>query len=703
MFDILKKQFVFIFFVCFPSLLFSQTGSVFGYVYGADSVALSGVVITVKGTTYGAVTNKNGYYKIDHIRPGTYMVHVSLLGYETLAKEIVCAAGDNPMDLDLKESNIDLNEVVITGTKTEKALKDVPVITQVIKADKMFEMGVTNLTDALQKSVPGLDVSQLGTKASVTMQGLNANYVLFLIDGERIAGEMNGDIDYSRLSLDNIDRIEVIKGAASSLYGSNAIGGVINIITKKITQPVDAKIYSRYSKYNESFSGVGIGVKKGIFGSRTSFNYNRTDGYDLTPESPHDWAQNPYTSFSVNQKFEVAPSSRLLFVPYVSYYQFERGNVSARPVHDLYNDLTLGLNGTYYFGKNEFGISYYRDRYNSYDVLEQLKDQRNMISYDIIQTIRAQGNFYISEKNSLTTGMEYNYENLFSERIEDERKHADEAVLYAQDDIRFAERWNLVLGIRASNHSIYGIHAAPKISILYKHGIFNYRASAGFGFRSPTLKELYMDFDHLGEWRLLGNPLLEPESSTFLSGSVEYLKPWNNSSITVYRNNLTNMINANYWLPDTTQELTRMYQNIASAYVYGVDLISRQKIGTGFWLNLGYSYVYSRDNQTDLKLYGSTKNSGNIAVDYNFHRNNYSITAQLSCKLMGKKFYDTATSTDKPYANWIVTVSQEYKWFRLTTGIDNVFGVIRRTNYDFISPGRRFFVGFSIDLSKIKG
>ena len=195
----------------------------------------------------------------------------------------------------MKESNIDLNEVVVTGTKSEKMLKNVPVLTQVISARKMLELGITNATDALQNMVPGLNIRHDGTLVKVTLQGMDAKYVLFLIDGERIAGEIDGDIDYSMLNLENIDHIEVIKGASSSLYGSNAIGGVINIITKKINEPFDAKLYSRYSKYNELYTGGSIGLKKGIIGSRTSINFSRTDGYDITPDSPHDWSQNPYT------------------------------------------------------------------------------------------------------------------------------------------------------------------------------------------------------------------------------------------------------------------------------------------------------------------------------------------------------------------------------------------------------------------------
>ena len=339
------KRYFFIYFLFLPSVILSQGVSISGYITGTDSTSITGAAIAIKGTTLGTVTDKKGFYKINKIKPGTYTLRVSFIGYETLEKSVAILKGDNYADFTISESNIDLNEVVVTGTKSEKTLRNVPIITQVISARKMLDLGITNVTEALQNNVPGLDVSQFGTRTSITMQGMDAKYVLILIDGERIAGEINGDIDYSMLNLENIDRIEVIKGASSSLYGSNAIGGVINIITKKITEPFDAKFYSRYSKYNEFYSGAGIGVKKGIFGSRTNFNYSHTDGYDLTPESTHDWTQNPYNSFNFNQKFEITPSSSLSLVPYFGYYQFERGNVSARPAHELYRDFNAGLKG----------------------------------------------------------------------------------------------------------------------------------------------------------------------------------------------------------------------------------------------------------------------------------------------------------------------------------------------------------------------
>ena len=444
------------------------------------------------------------------------------------------------------------------------------------------------------------------------------------------------------LNLENIERIEVIKGASSSLYGSNAIGGVINIITKKITEPFDGKIYSKYSNFNEQFAGGGVGLKRGIIGSRTSFNYSHTNGYDLTPESAHDWTQNPYTSFtsfSINQKFEITPTSELSLTPYFGYYQFERGNVSARPARDFYQDFSGGLKGRYYLNSGTIDFSYYKDSYNTYNIiLELLNNRKDKVSYDRLGTYRVQGTFQLTERNTLITGIEYNTENLYSLRIDGEIKGMNEEVLYLQEDLQLWKKWNLVIGVRSSHNSSYGLNAAPKVSLLLREKLFNYRFSAGTGFRSPSLKELYMNFDHFGEWYIIGNSDLKPESSKYISGSVEFSKPRNNSSLTIYRNELTNMI-TDRWLPDSIQK-TRQYQNIASASVYGLDFMAKQKLGNGFWLTTGYSYVHSHDNQSNLQLYGTTKHSGNISADYTFRKKDYSLTTQLYCRLMGEKFYE---------------------------------------------------------------
>jgi outer membrane receptor for ferrienterochelin and colicins len=240
------KQILFLSVLLLSRVIYSQEASISGHILLDGNKLASGATLIIKGTTIGAITDNNGQYLISRITPGEYALYVSLLGYETQEKVITISGGENIQDFILKTANINLNEVVVTGTRSEKMLKNVPVITQVIYGRQMLSLGITTVTGALQNMVPGLDVSQFGTRTSITMQGMNSKYVLFLIDGERIAGEVNGDIDYSMLNMENIERIEIIKGAASSLYGSNAIGGVINIITKRITESFEGKLYSRY-------------------------------------------------------------------------------------------------------------------------------------------------------------------------------------------------------------------------------------------------------------------------------------------------------------------------------------------------------------------------------------------------------------------------------------------------------------------------
>jgi len=336
-------------------------------------------------------------------------------------------------------------------------------------------------------------------------------------------------------------------------------------------------------------------------------------------------------------------------------------------------------------------------------VLELLDNRKEKVSWDLIRTLRTQGNFRLSENNSLIAGIEYGGERLYSTRIEEGVKDSDEEVLYVQDDLKIGKKWNLIAGIRAGRHSAYGLYAAPRISLLYKRDFLNFRTAAGTGFRSPALKELYMNFDHFGEWYIIGNPDLKPESSTYVSGSIEFMKPWNNSSVTVYRNTLSDMI-TDRWLSDSAQ-LTRQYQNVASAVVYGIDFISRQKVCNGLWLSTGYSYVHSHDNETGLQLYGTTKNSGNISADYRYRRRDHAFTAQLHGKLMGEKFYeitDEGTYRDRPFSSWRLTLSQEWRWLRVSAGINNIFNVVIPQNIDFISPGRTLFAGLNIDFGKVR-
>ena len=137
--------------------------------------------------------------------------------------------------------SVALGTVVVTGTRTPKTLKDVPIVTRVITAADIEKRNAADIKDLLQQELPGMEFTfAMNQQTTLDMQGFGGNGVLFLVDGERMAGETMDNIDYSRIDLQSIERIEIVKGAASSLYGSAAVGGVINIISKQQRMPAAA-------------------------------------------------------------------------------------------------------------------------------------------------------------------------------------------------------------------------------------------------------------------------------------------------------------------------------------------------------------------------------------------------------------------------------------------------------------------------------
>ena len=154
--------------------------------------------------------------------------------------------------LDSISRKFDLGEVVVTGTRTPKFLKDTPIQTRVINSKDLAKLDATNVQDLLQQELPGVEFSYaMNLQTHLNFSGFGGQGVLFLVDGERLAGETMDDVDFTRLSMDNVERIEIVKGAASALYGSNATGGVINIITKNSQKPLTLNVNARYAKHNE--------------------------------------------------------------------------------------------------------------------------------------------------------------------------------------------------------------------------------------------------------------------------------------------------------------------------------------------------------------------------------------------------------------------------------------------------------------------
>ena len=197
----------------------------------------------------GSVTNVDGLAELKIPSKKTYYYKISYVGFVPATGKI--EATETEKTVYLEEDHLGLNEVVVTGSRTARPIKMSPVTTQVLGGKQLVEAGYSNLQQALQQETPGLNIQKVGFGNEISMQGLDARHVLFLMDGERMTGDMAGNLDYERFNLHAIDRIEIVKGASSTLYGSRAAGAVINLITKKTTKPLSIDAGVRYGQMNE--------------------------------------------------------------------------------------------------------------------------------------------------------------------------------------------------------------------------------------------------------------------------------------------------------------------------------------------------------------------------------------------------------------------------------------------------------------------
>ena len=193
-----------------------------GTISTTQGEALWGATVKVKEhPTLGAVSDRHGHYTITLPDTSAYTLEVSMMGMASQARSTT-EAERGKLDFKLKEERRTLETVVVTATRTPKLLKDVPIVTRVIAEQEIKDLDLTGIQDLLQTELPGIEFTySMNQQVSLNMQGFGGNSVLFLVDGERLAGETLDNIDYSRLGLEDAGRVEIVKGAASSLYGSN--------------------------------------------------------------------------------------------------------------------------------------------------------------------------------------------------------------------------------------------------------------------------------------------------------------------------------------------------------------------------------------------------------------------------------------------------------------------------------------------------
>jgi len=562
-------------------------------------------------------------------------LRVSYLGY-TPRLITVPASGHPPLKIKLQPSETALNELVVTGSRYERQLKDVPVITRVISREEIETVNPVDFTTLLEYTLPGIQFyyNTMSQVPEITYQGMDAKAVLFLLDGERISGESgDSNIDYSRFNINDIERIEVVRGAASTLYDSRAIGGVINIITKKSVRPFTASMHTRYAgKKGQSYS-ASAGVNLHRFSSLTSFGWRKRDSYlvkdeqgkqkeiinpdgSVTKSKTEPVAFNiyGYSIMDVSQKLSYNFSDRFTGSARISYYTNKRDKYDNARYYQRYRDLILSGKLKWQFADNQnLDLSYIRDNYIKDNVYV---DDDERVYGNVNSTIRL---YYTGMfgKHTLSGGVDLLREDMKHHFMKDTATvHMNQYSFCLQDDWQLTDKMNVVVGVRGDKGGSYRLHFTPKVSVLYRPlKTITLRAGYSQGYRIPNLKELYQEFNMGGMGIMMyGNKDLKPEEGTQISASVEYDYKGLNLSVSTYHNRYKNKISYEYISPGKSWNMK--YVNALNVKTTGVEVTANYKLPFGLRFSGGYSYVYDYDERDGYNMSWVRPHSARLSSVY---------------------------------------------------------------------------------------
>ena len=608
-------------------------------------------------------------------------------------------------------SNVfEMDEIVITGTKTKHLLKGTPVITEVITRNEIEATGAENIGEALEHHV-GIVVHRDAHGDGVQLQGLASDYVLILLDGEPQVGRIAGKLDLARIPVENVQRIEIVKGASSALFGSAAMGGIINVITRGASSPFALRFTNNVEEHNTIDSRGTVENKRDKLNALMTLAANHRNPIDLDETNPSTTIDG-YQNFtqSVRTEYQLTQRAKLLFSGQYFAQAQEGVSENSGVVFDRLGDIdnfsaTVGTAYRPSLDSKLVGKIYatrYRDESTVIDRGNSLTASSNITIQDLIKG-ELQFDTALGTKNQLTVGGELIFENLESQRITGGEKDVTTNSLFFQNEFRPSRNVALVVGGRLDHHSEFGAHFSPKLSGLYRvTSDFTVRTSFGQGFRAPDFKDLYLDFSNpTSGYQVLGNPALQPESSNSWNLGLEYqFRSALLGRLHLYRNNLKNLIEAERVGKSVLGGSKFQYFNVSEAFTEGVEVELATRSIRGLAAAVGYAYLNGQDEETGLTLLNRSKHSGNLKLSYVNEEIGFNLNLQGR---YGSKwgFYDDGDKVleDEEYApsNWIWNLrgsKQILTRLKASVGINNIFDFKIPSFYTF--AGRSFYGGLSL-------
>lgn len=526
------------------------------------------------------------------------------------------------------------DEVVVTATRTERKLSNVAVPVIIVSNKIIERAGSLRLKDILQEQT-GLFITN-GFGAGVQLQGLSPDYTLILIDGEPLVGRTAGVLDLNRLNVGNIKKIEIVKGPGSSLYGSEAMAGVINIITEK---PAGTKLDAglRYGTYNTFDALTNASYKKGAFSASGHMNYYRTDGFSIRPFTVERTVA-PLNRFTQQWQFGYSFSTKTKFT--VSF---------RNATEQITNELGVTNNGVITYSKgreenkdvniNPVLTHQFNDRvktilrlYNTtFSSLQELNTTGNTLYSDYLwhqfNRIENQTDYQASKNLQLTFGAGQVNEYVRSTRYDNVNNKRSNDVTYGftQADWIINTWLTVIGGLRYDDNRLYAAALSPKLALRAKLNTKLFvNASVGRGFKAPDFRQLYLNFTNtaaggysvygsleaqkvINELNRLGQiesleadfyrlTNLQPEQSTGWNIGIQWLpeKSWK-FNVNLFRNDITNLIDSRLVAYKKGGSQIFSYLNVRNAVTQGAELELLYQLNKYWQVQAGYQLLYTAD------------------------------------------------------------------------------------------------------------
>ncbi|MGF7027647.1 TonB-dependent receptor [Sphingobacterium sp. HSC-15S19] len=541
---------------------FGQTGKINGKVYDKNGMPLGAASVVIPKLQIGAKSNNSGRYIVESIPHGTWEVEVKHIGFKEFRDSVKVGPGVLTKDIQLDWAELLLDEIVVTGTKTFKRKTESSVMVNILDSKTLDNLQVCNLSEGL-KFQPGLRVEtdcQTCNYTQLRMNGLQGGYSQILINGRPIFSPLMGLYGVEQLPVNMIEKIEVVRGGGSSLYGSSAIGGTVNVITK-LPRANSYEINSFYQRIGGGTNDFNLGGNATLVNEKgnagTSFFFNKRDRgfYDANGDNFSEMPKientslgiNSFYQFSDNQKLEVSLSN-------LNEYRFG-GEMTDKPAY--LTQQSEERHHKIWMGSTDYQINFNQDKsafivYTAFqntnrkhytgvfpDDPEAIENHLKHPPYGDSKTTTLQGGFQLNHeirnffngRNVLTIGSEY-----VSDKVYDEipsynylvDQHTKDWGSFFQSDWDLAAKFNVLSGVRVDKHNLlHKVVVSPRIALLYKYApTTQFRLSYGTGFRAPQAfdADLHIAFAGGGVSRVQLSPDLREERSKSLSGSINYDK-----------------------------------------------------------------------------------------------------------------------------------------------------------------------------------